>query len=334
MVGGSSRRVSLAVVVVSHNDAHWLQSCLTSVDERAGDLDLEVVVVDSGSTDATQEVVAHEFAHARIIATENHGFAAANNRGLELVDSDWVLFLNPDTEIVSGTLAELVRIVSARPTVGIAAVRQVTGDGELFPTIRRFPNALRALFEALGSERAPIRASWLGERELDRARYQDETPCDWTTGAFMLVRREAIESVGFLDERFFLYCEETDYCLRVHQAGWEIRHFPQMTIVHHANKAGWDRRLAAQAAFARRQYMAKHFSPLHRVAGIAALGLGYALRGVLGSRDPDIDQGRRRAAWASLAVLLGVSPPPFGEPPRQALPSRAVRRSTHTSRRD
>ena len=93
----------------------------------------------------------------------------------------------------------------------------------------------------------------------------------------MLVRREAIESVGSMDERFFLYCEETDYCLRVHQAGWEIRHFPQTDDRPPCEQGRLGRRLAAQAAFARRQYMAKHFSPVHRVAGIAALGLGYAL---------------------------------------------------------
>ena len=154
-----------------------------------------------------------------MVATQNRGFAAANNRGLEVVDADWVLFLNPDTEIVAGTLADLVSLVRARPTVGLAAVRQLDSDGELFPTIRRFPNAFRWLFEALGSEQAPFRASWLGERELDPSRYEHEVPCDWTTGAFMLVRREVIESVGYMDERFFLYCEETDYCLRIHRRG-------------------------------------------------------------------------------------------------------------------
>ena len=96
----------------------------------------------------------------------------------------------------------------------------------MFPTIRRFPNAFRSLFEALGSERFPFRASWLGERELDLSVYERDVACDWTSGSFMLVRWEALQSAGFMDERFFLYCEETDLCLRIKQAGWEIRHVP------------------------------------------------------------------------------------------------------------
>ena len=152
----------------------------------------------------------------------------------------------------------------------------------------------------------------------DLGRYDQETACDWTTGAFMLVRRAAIDSAGYMDERFFLYCEEIDFCLRIRQAGWEVRHFPQVSIVHHAEKAGWSETLAGQMAFARRQYMAKH-RPSTGFAGIAALGLGYALRGMLGSRDPAVDGGRRASARARLATLLGRRPPPLGRPDHQAL---------------
>jgi N-acetylglucosaminyl-diphospho-decaprenol L-rhamnosyltransferase len=314
MAAKARGRERLAVIIVSHNDAHWLGACISSVYERAGDLDVEIVVVDSGSSDGTGDLVSRAFPAVRLVTSANRGFAAANNRGLETVEGDWVLFLNPDTEVVEGTLELLISLLRQRPTVGLAAVRHLTPDGAVFPTMRRFPNALRWLFEALGSERAPFQASWLGERELDATRYEHETPCDWTTGAFMLVRRAAIESAGNWDERFFLYCEETDLCLRIHQAGWDIWHFPQLTIVHHANKAGWNESLAAQSAFARRLYMAKHFSAAHRVAGIAALGLGYGLRALARSRDPEVDAGRRACARAALATLAGRRPPPFGNP--------------------
>jgi N-acetylglucosaminyl-diphospho-decaprenol L-rhamnosyltransferase len=328
---GSER---LAVIVVSYNSAHWLRRCLSTLYERAGHLQMEVVVVDSGSRDDTQGLVQREFPAVHLVVTENRGFAAANNRGLQSlrgVRADWILFLNPDTELVDGTLADLISAVGRRPAVGLSGVRQVTPDGEVFPTIRRFPNALRSLFEALGAERAPFRASWLGERELDLSRYEHEVPCDWTTGAFMLVRGEVIESVGYMDERFFFYCEETDYCLRVHQAGWEIRHFPQLTIVHHANKAGWDPRLAAQAAYARRQYMAKHFSPVHRAAGFGALAIGYGLRAVVG-RHGEANEGRKRCARAALAMLVGRMPPPFGAPPPQAMRPRRLATSREVLR--
>ena len=125
--------------------------------------------------------------------------------------------------------------------------------------MRRFPNAVRSLSVSLGAERLPFHASWLGERVLDEALYDRETPCDWTSGSFMLARRAAIDDVGGMDERFFLYCEETDFCLRMRQAGWNVVHFPQMTIFHQSSTTR-GRTLSRQMAFARRQYMAKHFA--------------------------------------------------------------------------
>jgi GT2 family glycosyltransferase len=309
------RQNRLSVIIVSANSASWLRPCLTTVYERAGDVQLEVVVVAAGCTDETVTLVEEEFPQARTISCENRGFAYANNCALRTVDADWILLLNPDTEVLEGSFADLIARLLSRPTVGLVGVRQVTSDGQLFPTIRRFPNAIRSLFEALGSERFPFRASWLGERELDLRLYERDVDCDWTSGSFMLLRREALQSAGLMDERFFLYCEETDLCLRVKQAGWEIRHLPYLTILHHANKEGWNPRLDAQAAYAKRQYFKKHLPPMHRLSATAALILGYTLRSVPGRGDP----GRQESSRAALTTLLGVSPPPFGEPPRVAV---------------
>ena len=305
----------VTAIIVSANSAGWLRPCLTTLYERAGDVELDVVVVAAGCTDETVTLVAEEFPRARTIECANRGFGYANNRGLRTVTSGWVLFLNPDTEILEGTFEELVRALEARPTVGLAGVRQVTADGELFPTIRRFPSVSRSFFEALGSERYPLRASWLGERELDLARYDTEVSCDWTTGAFMLARLEALQGAGFFDERFFLYCEETDLCLRIKRSGWEIRHVPDMTILHHAEKNRWNPRLDAQAAFAKRQYFAKHLPPARRTAATGALALGYGLRSVFGRGVP----ARQQSARTSLTTVLGLAPPPFGSPPPVAV---------------
>jgi N-acetylglucosaminyl-diphospho-decaprenol L-rhamnosyltransferase len=311
----SQRQKRLAVIIVSANNASWLRPCLTTVYERAGDVELDVVVVAAGCTDQTVALVENEFPQARTISCENRGFAYANNQALRTVDADWILLLNPDTEVLEGSFADIVGRLATRPTVGLVGVRQVTSDGQLFPTIRRFPSAIRSLFEAVGSERFPFRASWLGERELDLRVYESDVACDWTSGSFMLLRREALQSAGFMDERFFLYCEETDLCLRIKQAGWEIRHLPYLTILHHANKEGWNPRLDAQAAYAKGQYFKKHLPPAHRLSAIAALLLGYTLRSVLGRGD----RGRQESSRAALATLLGLSPPPFGEPPRVAV---------------
>jgi N-acetylglucosaminyl-diphospho-decaprenol L-rhamnosyltransferase len=308
-------RHRLSVIIVSANSASWLRPCLETVFGRAGDVDLDVVVVAAGCTDETVVLVEREFPEARVISCDNRGFAHANNRALRTVDADWVLFLNPDTEVLRGTLADLVERLDSDPTVGLVGVRQVTPDGRLSPTIRRFPNASRTFFEALGSEHFPFRASWLGERELDLRVYDREVSCDWTSGSFMLARWEALQSAGFMDERFFLYCEETDLCLRIKQAGWEIRHLPYVTILHEEKKADWNPRLDAQAAYAKRLYFRKHLSPVHRLAAIAGLALGYALRSAFGRGGP----ARRESARAALATLFGRRPPPFGEPSQVAL---------------
>ena len=212
-------------------------------------------------------------------------------------DARYVLFLNPDTEIVEGTFERLVDAMDARPNVGLIGVRQVDGEGRLDTTIRRFPNAVRALGEALSAERLPGRPRWLGERELDTDMYDREIECDWTSGSFMLARREAIESAGFFDERFFMYSDETDLCRRVKTAGWEVRHLPSMTIVHHAGKAGIKPSIESLSAYTRVAYARKHFSPAHRALYSLAVFLRhllrsvYAGRGELGAAPPGGQQG-------------------------------------------
>jgi hypothetical protein len=290
-------------VVVSANDARWLVPCLSSVYAHAGEIELEAIVVDNASTDGTRELVQSRFPQARVLRSPNLGYAYGNNRGLELTAARYVLLLNPDTEILEGTLAALVALLDASPEVGVAGVRQVDGAGALLPSIRRFPNALRALSEALASERWPLHPAWAGERVLDPAVYARAGDCDWVVGSFLLARRSALSAAGVLDERFFLFSEEPDLCLRVARAGWRVRYLPTMRICHHAGKGGVRPRMVAQEAFARMQYARKHFSRPHRALYLAALRVRYALRG---------------RTWA-LRALGGHSAPPFITPPAQAL---------------
>src|SRR5690349_4710535 len=153
----------LAVVVVTiPREPYWLTPCLRSFGAHTGDIRLDVVVADNDSSESTRELVRRELPSARVIPCENHGFAYANNRAVLTCDARYVLFLNPDTEILSGTFEALLRELDARPEIGLAGVRQVTADGELHETIRYFPNALRLLGDALGLERIRRRPRWLG----------------------------------------------------------------------------------------------------------------------------------------------------------------------------
>ena len=156
-------------------------------------------------------------------------------------------------------------------------------------------------------------------------RYGQDVACDWTSGSFMLARREALESAGGFDERFFIFSEEVDLCLRIRQAGWDIRHSPEMTILHHFNKVGVSPRMVAQTAFARQQYLRKHFSLTARLACTGAMFLHLGLRSVPIGRDLGRARARSRAAREGLRVLTNRTGAPFGPPPRTAMFIRSVR---------
>jgi GT2 family glycosyltransferase len=295
----------LSVIIVSWNHGTWLPACVSSVLAQAGGITIEIIVVDSGSHDGTAEIA--DSLGARLVACENHGFAYANNRGLEHVTGEWVLFLNPDTRIVEGTLRDLVSVAASHPRLAIAGVRQLGAEGTLEWSIRRSPSPIRWLSEALGSESLPWRRrSWAGERVLDSSWYTREGQLDWTSGSCMLARTEVVHRIGGMDERFFLYSEEPDLSLRARKLGWETWHLPTLTIVHYGGNQGSDPRLTAQLAHARRLYLGKHGSPVERLTGFVALVLGNALRGVV-SRSAQ----KRACARAALATLVGVRPPPF-----------------------
>lgn len=317
--GHRRKPADLAIVIVSTNEAHWLDACLTSVFTHAGSATLDVVVVDNESADGTRAFVEGRFPQARVVDSTNRGFSHANNRALETVTARHALLLNPDTEVLDGTFGELVAEMDRRPDVGVIGVRQLKSDGSLFETIRRFPSASRAWGEALGFERWRGRPSWLGEKELDLSRYDTEQECDWTVGAFLLARREALLSAGLLDERFFLFSDEPDLCLRIKRAGWRVLHLPSMTIVHHVGKAGIRPNLVAQDALTRRIYAEKHFASPQRELYLGAVMARHAIRAALPgpAREP-----QRTAARAALQTLVGRARPPYGTPPRTAIDAR------------
>jgi GT2 family glycosyltransferase len=313
----------LAVIIVSTNESGWVRGCLPTVFAATAGLDVDVVVVDNGRFGDTRALVEREFPEARVLDSDNHGFAHANNRALMTVDARYVLFLNPDTEIVDGSLADLLARMEASPEVGLAGVRQIGASGELTPTMNYFPTPLRLLGEGLGSERWPFHASWTGQRFLKLDRYTDEFDLDWTVGSFMLVRREALESAGWLDERLFLYEDDPDLSKRIKNAGWVVRHLPQMVIVHHAQKKGWSPREYAQYAYAFRIYFGKHFGLLRRLSALAAAAVGYGLRAVLfpivRRAEPDASQAMR----AALRTVVGLGGPPYEPPPLTAVRPRS-----------
>lgn len=302
------RGPDLSVIVVTHNRPELALTTLESARAAASGLDVQWLVIDSGSDDETPDAIERRFADMDVSRYANIGFAAANNKALELVDGRYFLLLNPDVEVVSGSFAELVAAMDAQPSVGIASVIQQDADAQLHLSIRRYPSVRTALGEALGLSRG----RWREEESAD-ARYREERPADWLVGAFLIARAETVEQIGGLDERFFLYSEETDWCYRAKDAGWEVRHLPQMVIIHHCVPSTKPD-LVAQLSYAKLLFARKHYARWRAITIQAALAIRHALRTIgLAARSvrSPVHQPRLAAERRALAVILGIAQPPF-----------------------
>lgn len=318
----SSERPDLSVVIVTHNGRELALRTLRSARAALGALRAEWIVADSASADGTPEAIEREFADVAVLRVPNRGFAAGNNAGIERARGRYVLLLNPDVEIREGTFAELLEALDRRPEVGIASVVQRGAGGELQFSMRRFPSPMRDLGESLGAARWPLGRS-LQELDVRAERYAEETSPDWVVGAFLCARAEAIASIGPMDERFFLYSEEIDWCLRARAAGWDVRHLPLMAVTHHAGRRdGGD--LMPQLAHSRMLFARKHRGRIDREGIRWALALGYLVRilaklpGALRHSRP---QAEIRANGRSLCVLFGLSEPPLRAVPADARPA-------------
>jgi GT2 family glycosyltransferase len=297
----------LSIVIVTHNGRDLALASIESAMSKLGDLLIEWVIVDSGSTDDTPDAIEARWPEIEVIRVANIGFAAANNVGFAAARGRYLLALNPDTQVLWGRFRTLVEAMDVRPDVGAASVIQEESDGSL-QCIRRDPSLGRSLSEALWLRKLPGCARWQ-ERELDQAAYAQERDADWLVGAVLILRREAVAEVGGFDERFFMYSEEADLCRRIRNAGWAVRHLPVMRILHYGGAP--NPRLVAQATFSRLEYASKHFGRLERALFRGVLALHHLMR--LASVALRPGQGERRAGeHRALKVVLGLAQPPFG----------------------
>jgi GT2 family glycosyltransferase len=274
-------RPDLEVVIVSHGAEALLRRCLRSLAEHPASGVMRVTVVDSGSPDSTPEMVEREFQAVRLLHRGNIGFSAANNLVLREDAAAAVLLLNPDTEVYAGTLdAALDRLRSA-PRIGMVGVKLVTESGELDHACKRsFPTPLSALAHFTGIGRGADAGDALGQYRATHLGDDEPGEVDAVNGAFMLCRAEAVREVGLLDEGYWLYMEDLDWCRRFWDAGWQVFYEPAGVALHVKGGSSADRRAPRQEiAFHRgmgrfyRRFDAPGNNPLLNLAvylGIAA----------------------------------------------------------------
>jgi N-acetylglucosaminyl-diphospho-decaprenol L-rhamnosyltransferase len=216
------------VVVVSYNSRDRLRAC---VEPLAGLPSVRVIVADNASPDGSLAAVA-DLPVTRLELGRNGGFSFGCNAGWRTGDAPHVLFLNPDASIDSVSLDLLARKLDEDESVAAAAPKIVDHDGSLHYSLRRFPQLRSTYARALFLHRAFPRAPWTDEVVRDAEAYERSGSPDWVSGACVLVRRSALELLGGFDEGFFLYCEDTDLCQRLRDAGYDIRYEPAALCVH------------------------------------------------------------------------------------------------------
>ncbi|MFN8455575.1 MAG: glycosyltransferase family 2 protein [Anaerolineae bacterium] len=223
----------LSVIVVTHNHAPYLARCLDSLIPPVASLGGEIIVVDNCSEDGSA-AIAGQYRDMRLCVNQKRrGFAANCNYGMALAQGRYLLLLNPDTEVLPGALENLISFMDSHPQVGLCGAQLLFPNGQIQPSPRRFPT--------LGSfiaRRTPLRVFMQNSRfnqahlllHLDHSWPQ---AVDWLLGACLLVRRQALEEVGPLDEGYFLYVEDIDWARRMHRAGWQVYYVPSAQIIHH-----------------------------------------------------------------------------------------------------
>jgi GT2 family glycosyltransferase len=306
--------VDLSIIIVSWNVRELLRDCLDSIDAAKGDLSFEVIVVDSDSNDGSPELVANEFPWVRLRRCEkNVGFPAGNNLGIEMASGRFLLFLNPDTRIIGDAMQRMIGYLDHEVRAGVVGPTLLNPDGSLQSSRRRFPSLVTAFVESTWLERyAP--------RHVLRHYYAEDLPpaesveVDWLVGACMMVRGEAIAQVGGMDEAYFMYSEELDWCRRMKDAGWRIAHLPDAKVIHHTGKSSEQAVTARHINFQRaklryfQKYHGRPVAALLRLFLILIYGWQMLLegaKGVLGQRRA-LRWQRVKAYWQ--VIRSGLRP--------------------------
>lgn len=258
----------LAVVVVNHNAGEFLRRCMQSLGAASGEARLEIVIVDNASADGSPEAAIAKRPDTSLIRNRaNRGFAAAANQGIAATSSPLILLLNPDAEIVGGTLASFVKVAREHPRAGAIGALVRNPNGSIQPSARRVPR----LGEALGHAfLGPVLPSNPFTRSYTMAGWDrsSEREVEWVSGSAMLLRREAIDEVGDFDEGYFMYVEDVDLCTRLRLRGWQVIFSPELEVVHEIGVSTRGQR--GRMAFAHSDSIYRYFSKF-RARGPAVL---------------------------------------------------------------
>jgi GT2 family glycosyltransferase len=286
-------------VVVTYDALPWIERCLESVSQS------QVVVVDCGSQDGTVPAVRSRFPAVTLVEVQNRGLGAAWNVGLRASESPYVLLLNADAWLVGDALARLVEFADAHPEAAVVAPRLLNPNGSLQRSVRGFPTLWRLATEYLFLRKLAPRSRLLNSFYGGGFEYDEPGAVEFVMGACMLVRREAVEQVGYLDEDYFLFSEETDWCFRFREAGWQVFLDPGADCVH-VGGASHGGRLYRENLRGHLLFFWKHRGQAQAERARKLLLVGTRLRSVLyrGERGRTYRDAARWLGSGDVATLL------------------------------
>ena len=307
----SAAQVDVSVIVVSWNTRDLLARCLRSVCDALDGLSVETMVVDNASTDGSVGMVRECYPDVKLIAnSENLGFVRANNQALAVSQGKYVLLLNSDAALLPGALEHMVRFLTDQPTVGIVGPKFLNPDGSFQSSYMSFPSLLSELLLMTKLHRIfrtrwfPSHPPWLSE---------EAKAVDWMLGACMMIRRDTLDDIGGMDETFFMYSEEVDWCWRAKQAGWAVYYLPEAQVVHDGGQSSAKVPVRRRSMVYRSKYLflEKHYGPATAHLFQGALLITSALKMVfwslscLSPRAPD--RVRAMDSVRSYGMLIGQS---------------------------
>ncbi len=303
----------LSIIIVNWNVRDLLRECLRSLDAGRGGEELEVIVVDSASADGSVDMVRAEFPWVRLIpCDENVGFPRGNNLGLAEARGDYLLLLNPDTVVLGDALAVMREYLAAQPAVGAVGPQLLNPDGSVQSSRRRFPTLATGFFESTwlqGLAPGVLRRYYALDLPDDAT-----AEVDWLVGACIMVPRAVYERIGGLDEGYFMYSEELDWCRRIVAAGWRVVYHPSARVVHHVGQSSDQAVTARHINFQRAKL--RYYRKYHGRAAAEALRLfllanyagQLALEGVKGALGNKPDLRRQRVRAYAAVLRSGLRP--------------------------
>ncbi|MDZ4229788.1 MAG: glycosyltransferase family 2 protein [Candidatus Veblenbacteria bacterium] len=236
--------MKLSIVILNYKSAGLTRQCVKGIYAVAPKLEFEVIAVDNNSGDGCCQWLGQTYPNIRCITLgQNRGFAAGNNAGLREARGEYLLILNPDITVLPGQLEALVAFMDTHPKCGLAGPRLVNPDGSLQYSTYQFPKFWLPLFRRTMLGSIPAMEPRLREYQMLSWDHKQSRTVDWMLGACLIARKKAVEQVGLMDERYFLYVEDTDWCRRFWAQGWEVWYAAEIELVH------FHERLSAQRPF-------------------------------------------------------------------------------------